>query len=274
MIMKKILVPTDFSDCATIAVDMAFMVAKKLAAELIFLHLGIDKSGYAHVPGKSIKHIDAESGQARHQLDQLVKRAGEQGVQAKAELVLGTGREKIEDYIRPYDVEALIMGSHGATGFREAIIGSNTQRVIRNLKIPALVVKKPYEKTEIENIVFASRFKEDVHNAIKLTVDFVKKWDATVHLLFVNLVSHLIDEKIARLMMTKETERYPETQFTLSITETNDKEFGITDFAKKTEADIVAVALEPQSAVGRLLNPNLAEQLINHAPFPVLIVPE
>lgn len=271
--MKRILVPTDFSECAAIASDMALLMARRLKAELFFLHLGIDKSGYAHVPGKSITHVDAESGQARYQLDQLVKKAEEAGVRAKAELVLGSGREKIEDYIEPYRIEMVIMGSHGATGFRETIIGSNTQRVIRNVAVPALVVKKPFKGTEIENIVFASRFKEDVKMAVRLTVDFARHWNAKVHLLFINMVSHLIDERIARLIMSKEVEQYPETDFTMSITETNDKEFGITDFAVKSGADIVAVALEPQSTVGRLINPNLAEQLINHAPFPVLIIP-
>lgn len=271
--MKRILVPTDFSECATVASDMALLVARRLGAELLFLHLGIDKSGYAHVPGKSITHVDAESGQARYQLDLLVRKAEAAGVKARAELVLGSGREKIEDYIAPYQIDGLVMGSHGATGFRETIIGSNTQRVIRNATVPALVVKTPFVKAEIENIVFASRFKEDVNAAITLTVDFASNWNAKIHLLFVNLVSHLIDDRIARLMMSKEVERYPKTQFTMSITETNDKEFGITDFASKSRADLVAVALEPQSTVGRLINPNLAEQLINHAPFPVLVIP-
>lgn len=272
--MKRFLVPTDFSECSTLASDMALVVAKRLGAELLFLHLGIDKSGYAHVPGKSITHVDAESGRARYQLDLLVRKAEEAGVKARAELVLGSGRERIEDYIEPYQIELLIMGSHGATGFREAIIGSNTQRVIRNATVPALVVKKPFEKDEIESIVFASRFKEDVNAAISFTVAFSNKWNAKIHLLFINLVSHLIDDKIARLLMSKAVAQYPENQFTMSISETNDKEFGITDFALKTGADVVAVALEPQSAVGRLINPNLAEQLINHAPFPVLIIPQ
>lgn len=269
--MRRILVPTDFSTCAGLAVDTALLLAKQTGADLLFLHLAIDKGGLSRVSGKPLVYTDTEIGQARHKLDLLVKRAENEGVNAKSELVMGSGQEKIEDYIKPYAIDWLVMGSHGATGLREKIIGSKTQQVIRNVKVPSLVVKRPLIKGIIKDIVFASTFKYDVGHALKVASHFVSMWNGTLHLLFVNLLNHLIEEKVARLMMTKQIEKFPDINYTLNITETNDEEFGIAQFAKTISADAITVPMESKSLIGRLINPNLAEQLINHSPLPVLV---
>ncbi len=269
--MKKILVPTDFSECAGWAADTALLLAKRSDASLLFLHLAIDKGGLSLVSGKPLVYSDPEIGQARHSLDLLVRRAEKEGMKAKSELILGSGQERIEDYIRPYQIDWLVMGSHGVTGLRERIIGSKTQQVIRNVKVPSLVIKQPLAKGMIKDIVFASTFKYDVSKALKVSTDFVKMWNGNLHLLFVNLFNHLIDEKVANLMMTKQIEKYQDLNYTLNITETNDEEFGITQFAETMSADAIAVPMESKSLIGRLINPNLAEHLINHSPLPVLV---
>lgn len=269
--MKKILVPTDFSDCANSAAEAAILLGKRSGASLYFLHLAVDKSGPGHVPGGSATHVDSSVGQARYKLDELVKHAESEGVLAKSELVIGNGQERIEDFIETLGIDWLVMGSHGATGIREAIIGSKTQHVIRHIKVPSLVVKRELSQPSISNIVFASTFKDDVSEALTVTANFAKIWNSTVHLLFVNMVEHLIDEDIARMMMMKQAEKHPEVRFTFNITDTNDEEFGISEFAAKINGDLIAVAMESKGALRRLLNPSLTEKLINHSSLPVLV---
>jgi len=269
--MKRILVPTDFSECAGFAVETALVLARQSKSTVYFLHLAIDQVGPAHVPGKTVTVRDTETGRAKYELEQLVKKAEALGVVAKTELVLGSGQEKIEDYIKPLGIDWLVMGSHGATGIREAIIGSKTQHVIRHIKVPSLVVKRPLGNAEFRNIVFASTFKNDMHLALKVAVEFSRFWNGSIHLLFVNMLNHLIDDKVANLMMSKQIEKFQGVNHTLNITETNDKEFGIAEFASRINADAIAVPLESKSLVGRLFNPALAEQLINHSPLPVLV---
>lgn len=269
--MKRILVPTDFSECADSASDAAILLAKKSNAELYFLHLTIDPRGPSHVPGKSVAYEETELGQAKYKLDQLVKKAETAGLVAKSELVLGNGQERIEDYIDTFGIDWMVMGSHGATGIREAIIGSKTQHVIRNIKVPSLVVKHVLSQSHLSNVVFASTFKEDVSQALAVVVDFAKMCNSTVHLLFINLYNHLIDEDVARMMMIKQSDKHPGVDFTFNITETNDKEFGIAEFASNIGADVIAVAMESKGLLGRLFNPTLTEKLINHSRLPVLI---
>lgn len=272
MRMKKIGVPTDFSDCAGAASDLALHLAKQSMAELLYLHLEIDPTSPPHVPGEPAALVDHEIGQAKYKLSQLVKRAESLGISAKSELVLGSGQEKIQDYIQPFGIDWLVMGSHGATGIRETLIGSKTQHVVKHASVPALVVKRLPPNFKLRNIVFASTFKEDATHALQVVTAFCQLFHCRLHLLFVNMISQLVDEKMARMLMKKAMEEFSAIPFTVNITETNDQEFGIDQFAKSIEADMIAVAMERQSTLGRLLNPALASQLINHSELPVLVV--
>jgi nucleotide-binding universal stress UspA family protein len=270
--MKRILVPTDFSDCANAAAEMALLLAKRSKAEIVFLHLSKDQSDSSQ--DSDIAYANTEIGQSKIKLDQLVSTAEAKGVKAKAELIEGTGHEHIEDYIKPYRIDWLVMGSHGVTGIREAIIGSKTQHVIRDVSVPTLVVKHKPLKRKPKNIVFASTFQEHITNTLTTVVGFSKLWKANLHLLFINVADHLIEEKAAKSMMTKQVERFSGTKFTQSIIETNDKEFGIAQFAEMIDADMIAVVMESKNILERLLNPSLTEHLINHSPLPVLVIPE
>ena len=271
--MKKILVPTDFSSCARAAAEVALQVAVKSAGELFFLHLTIDKEKKPLVPG-IIPATAPGAGREQHELNQLVKHAEAKGVMARSILVKGNGSERIEDYIAPYQIDFLVMGSHGVTGIREAILGSNTQRVLRQVSVPSLVVKHQVDLFAPQHIIFASTFKEDNSDALKVVVRFASLWKATIHLLFVNLLDHLIEENTARALMAAQMKSNDAVTYTMNITETNDKEYGILTFADQLEADVVAAVMHSHGLLGRLMSPVLAEQLINHAKTPVLIIHE
>ncbi|HNP06261.1 MAG TPA: universal stress protein [Cyclobacteriaceae bacterium] len=270
--MKRILVPTDFSACANAATEMALQIAKLNNAEIYFLHLAVDYSTPAHVPGKSVIQDVAQIGIIRDNLDQLVKAAEADGIKAKKELVIGSGQEQIKDYILPYKIDLLVMGSHGATGIREMVVGSNTQNVIKDIRIPSLVVKQMPKRKELKHIVFASNFKRDCSNSLSEVVTFSRLWSSRVHLLFINLLNHLIEENTARSMMSDQMKDFLNVDYTLNITETNDKEFGIAQFASEIDADLIAIAMERKNLIGRLFTSNIAERLINHSALPILVV--
>lgn len=271
--MKHILVPTDFSDCADSAAAVAIKIAQHSGAKLHFFHLAVDH-GPAHVPGMTQETESKEIRMARANLHQLTRKAESVGVRAQPQLMLGRGVERIQQYLKPFQIDMLIMGSLGATGIREAMIGSYTQHVIRDCKVPCLVVKHDVSWEVPTTIVFASTFKRESSHAIRQIINFAKHWKASLHLLFINWTYHLIDKNVAHEMMDREMEGVKDLEFTQNIIETNDKEFGINSFADQIDADVVAVANERKGPLNRLLNPNLAEQLINHLSLPVLVVNE
>ena len=85
------------------------------------------------------------------------------------------------------DIDLVVMGSNGASGLDEILIGSNTEKVVRHSNVPVLVVKQELEQLEINDIVFASNFEEENLHAFQKAKTFADSFDAKLHLLYVNL---------------------------------------------------------------------------------------
>jgi nucleotide-binding universal stress UspA family protein len=269
--MKSILVPTDFSDCAKNATLAALALASKLNAEIHFLHIMEDPS-VAHVPhSKDISIKDMQEVHARAELSLLVTLASKAGLTATPVLVFDKGNEKIENYIRPLKIDLIVMGSHGAKGIRELVIGSNAQRLIRHSPVPVLVVKKLTDDSfKMESIVFASTFKEDVTQPLAQVVNLARLFKARVHMLFLNFIDKVSDQQAIDSIVLDFSELYPDVDFTSSTAESNDEEWGIHGFIEMIDADMVAITTAAKS--GFLVRHSLAEDLVNHEKIPVLVL--
>ncbi len=276
MTIKKILVPTDFSECASKAVDLAIPMAKRLDAEVLFLHLYPDPVGSLHVPNNAgiISLSHAELGHIKTDLDLLVRRAESLGVKARAVLVYDRGSERIEDYADSYRVDLIIMGTHGLRGIAEWVGGSNAQYVTRHTDVPVLVVKNEVKSSHIRNILFASSFEENVTAPLLFLTELATCFDATIHLLYVNLAIHSIEHELARKTMAGVVARFPDNKFTINFGETNDEELAINTAADKVGADLITLTPHDRDGVLKLFSHSIAENLVNHTSFPVLVLPE
>ncbi len=185
-------------------------------------------------------------------------------------LVFDKGNERIENYIRPLDIDLVVMGSHGASGIRELVIGSNTQRVVRHATVPVLVVKnKIKEPFNIDRIIFASTFATDTISDFDQVARFAKLWNATLDILFVNFKDKVIDQTTMNRIAKELTLPYPELKYTVNDIETNDEEWGIHQFVDQTDADMVALTTHDRTG---FIPHSVAEDIVNHEKIPVLVI--
>lgn len=269
--MKKILVPTDFSPCASAAAVVAMALAKKANAELYFLHICMDPAagGYAKVkPQDSNEHV----AHSKSELARLVSRAEHLGIRATPELVLERGEDKIENYIEPYHIDFIVMGSHGASGIKEALLGSHTQHIIRHVHVPVLVIKNEDDTFQIRNILFASTFQHNENNVFREVVNFARLWDARIHLVYINFIQHPVTSDVARATMNVLTSAYPNLKYSYSVADTNDEEWAINQFAVQLEADLIAISTYDKEGVLKFFSHPVAESLVNHQKLPVLVL--
>ena len=68
------------------------------------------------------------------------------------------------------------------------LVGSNTEKVVRNSEVPVLVIKSEIEDFKIENMVFASNFNIQNKSTFPKIVEFAKIFNAKIHLLKINTV--------------------------------------------------------------------------------------
>lgn len=274
--MKRILVPTDFSPCANKAVRVAMEIAKRANAEIVFQHLFPDASGSLHTLKPAAQQTerqkqDAALGHAKAGLDNLVHEAEQAGLAARPLLVMNKGTDKIENYIESMGIDLVVMGSHGASGFRELIIGSQTQRVVRHATVPVLVIKHEPGSIHFKNIVFATTFYDDPVKALPIQLALAEMWKGTIHLLYIGLEKDPQTKAEVEEKMQQLEGQFRSVRFTRNFITTNDPEWGIKHAAKDIGPDVIALTTQLKTGAF-MFSHSLAEKLVNHETHPVLVI--
>lgn len=140
-IPKTILVPCDFSDCSRAALDYAAVVSKAFDSKVVLLHV-IEPVRPSFLTEGSISR--ETQGRIRNRAGQelaaWVKRT-EDGPRFGRPLVKsGRSWEVIVEFARKTAADLIVMGTHGYTGAKHAIIGSVAERVVQHSSCPVLTV--------------------------------------------------------------------------------------------------------------------------------------
>jgi nucleotide-binding universal stress UspA family protein len=141
---SKILVPHDFSDYAKHAVDVAADVARRYEANLTLIHvhqpmlLSVPESYLLYESSKLPLLLEALA----KQLEQARQQALALGVlQVDSQILQGAPVSEITRFAREGGYSLIVMGTHGRTGVAHALIGSVTERVVRNAPCPVLTTR-------------------------------------------------------------------------------------------------------------------------------------
>ena len=273
--MKNILVPTDFSKPANRASEIAIAIAEQTNSEIHFLHIQytpvpwitLNKEREERYP-ETLKEI----GYAKGELSRLVKKAEDKGLKAEQFLVFDEGREEILKHIPFHHHDFVVMGSSGATGAKELLIGSNAQKILRDATIPVLVVKEG-SVWPVENIVFPSSFESNVKQPFQTVVEFADLNDSKIHLLYVNTPFSFEETEQSMAKMHDFHKTCPRGgSCTLNIYNSLNEERGIMQFVDSIGAGLIAITTHGRSGFLRLISKSITESLANHTEIPVLSI--
>ncbi len=272
--MKKILVPTDFSDGAFNALIHALHIAKQFGAAIDIIHAySIPPTGTAVMVDLTDilrKNANEELVLLRERVDALNL---SEGITINYLAEHGTVIDTLERSTRKHGSELVIMGTQGASGITEKWLGSNTAAAARNLNIPMIAVpaESPYQP--YTNIVFATDFKiADDKQTMNLVKDFVKNFEGRLRFL------HVMDpdEKTDTATTTAFRERMhsefgaPEPTFTFVVDEDIDE--GIEDAIEQYGADLLITVRHEYGFFEGLFRSSVSQKIINAASLPILII--
>jgi nucleotide-binding universal stress UspA family protein len=146
--MKRILLPTDFSDPSANAARYAQALAETFRAALIVMHVIEEPYLYGWVPpegGALATPFLREEVEARawERLRQVIPEADR--AKCDADLVMRTGSPFVEicRYAREQQIDLIVMGTHGRGPLAHMLMGSVAERVVRKAPCPVLTVRHP-----------------------------------------------------------------------------------------------------------------------------------
>lgn len=141
---EKILYPTDFSDVANKAVPYVERLHRAGARTVTILHV-IDSRGLdliSYDPSEYRRAKEALSRLAQENMSFVARRLEREGLVVKTLIKTGNPAGQILKTALQEGTDVIVIGSHGKSNLAEIIIGSVSERVVRNAACPVLVVKR------------------------------------------------------------------------------------------------------------------------------------
>jgi len=270
--MKRILVPTDFSEQAENALKVAAQIAKKNGSEIYVLNslelpLHLASSNETSAKPESLFFIQL----SKKHFEVLLKKPYLEGLLIQ-EAIMGHGEvyNDVNEVIQEKNIDLVIMGSHGTNGFMEMFIGSNTEKVVRTSKVPVLVIKNEHAEFQTENFIYATDFSKECKAPFKEAQKFAKNIGAHINLLYVNTPGDFkttseINKKTSEFVKDLHIEEY-----TITIYNDSSVEKGILNFAKETNANLLGLGTHGRKGLSHFFNGSISEDLVNHAKMPVV----
>ena len=264
MAIRTILVPYDFSECATDALRVAAKLARMTGAVIEVVHLYEQMTDFHTENQKLREEIEAK-------LEQVPALPFLRGVELKKFMLRQLSLTEMFKNERLQHADLIVMGSHGATGLR-GIVGSNTQRIVRQAPMPVLVIKHRVEDFEVRDMVFASNFTDQDVEKFEAFLPVLQLFDPKVHLLKVNTPRNFERSEDSHKAIDRFLQRHELSKFTATIYNDLSIEEGILNFAKGIDADLIAMATHGRTGFFHVVNGSLTEDIVNHTSFPVLSV--
>ncbi len=265
--MKKILVPTDFSKHAEYALRVAAQIAKKNDGEIVLIHMlelptsGNDAVSSAH----EIPELMLFKNAAIRKLDDLMDEDYLKDIKVSKLIQFEMAFDGILKSGKSHDADLIVMGSHGAKGFQEMFIGSNTEKVVRNSEVPVLVVKKEDDNFNADKFVFASDFSEEIKKPFEKVVAFANQFNSHLHLVMINTPNNFKTTRDSQKIMDEFMTDYKISNFSTHIYNDVNVEKGILHFAKSIDADLIGTSTHGRKGLAHFFNGSISEDLVNHA---------
>ena len=293
--MKKILFPTDFSECADAALAWAMMLARSFDAELIMFHAVVlhgDDVGdefYSRFPDLDkltqvlLSNADSRLVKAIEDLGKItVRRKVRRGISAPDEII---------DFARDEAVDLIAMGTHGRRGLRHLILGSVAERVLRHADCPVPTVKKAakpmHDVVRLQKIVLPVDFSEANKQAVRYAcalagaldaeIEVVHVFEQSVHPSFYAIGKKSLMEVDPGLESRAELainefmqEIGADTKFTYTLVEGSPAE-EIAKAAAKNRDAMIVIGSHGAGALERLVVGSTTEKVLRLAECPVLV---
>lgn len=217
------------------------------------------------VMGFETAFVEDITGKAEKEFKTLTEKYNVSGVKVEFKFELGPISQTILDYINTEKVDLVIMGSHGASGLKELFIGLNAEKIVRRSSAPVLVVKN-YFNGNVTNIVFPNTLETERQEDLVMKVKALQAlFKATLHIVYINTPLNFTSDRVTLARLQAFASRFMIKDYTVNVFNHQDEEEGINLFARKVNAELIAMGTHSRKGIAHLVNGSLAEDVTNHA---------
>jgi nucleotide-binding universal stress UspA family protein len=271
--MVNILVPTDFSALSKIAFKYAVKIANHIDGRITLLHVINVAKPVTNVMKTRVKPVEDElMEEATGQLEKMVRSVSRsirfsEPIATRTVMSSDSFEEIINKNAKKFRTGLIVMGTHGASGIRKVVVGSNTNAVIGSSRIPVLAIPQHAEFKGFRNIIYASDLK-NVEKELKVLMPYVKEFDSSVHLVHVvKSGRHVpdLEEKVETQVL-----RAGHKDVLVMIFTDGSIDEGIEQYINLSKADLLTMFTHKLNFYEKLLDRSITRRMAFHSKVPLL----
>jgi nucleotide-binding universal stress UspA family protein len=286
-LIKKILVPVDFSSCSLNAAYYAIQVAKQKGAEITLIHVYFNPvtnpisydhfySFPANVAETFTEVLDSANGLMKEfmiKLDAYMAGYEITEVKVKTELIGGIAEEAILDFAEAGLYDLMIVGIRGK-GTTDNWYGSLMTEIINKASIPVMAIpgKVSYKDSMFKRLMYATNFDKSDGSAIRKLIEIALPLETHISIVHIDVTS---DNPFINYDLTHFKEKYignvDQVKMDFDLIVNKNKARGIENYITDKEIDIIAVTSHKRNIITSLFKPSLTKELLFRLEIPILI---
>ena len=267
--MKSIIIPTDFSENSIHAIDFAVHKLGDENCNFTILHVFQipqgGQSGLFYLLEEMQKQAEKDM---KELMSKLERRYSDKKPKFNSKILQGDLSDQVNGVANDLGADCIVMGTKGASGLKEVLIGSNTVKLMNSLSKPLYAVPEVHQYRSIKELIVAYDGKpmsSEVAEAVKY---YAKRHHISLELVHIRIG----DEN--PLQNWKEIEAmFNDVQFEKLELHADSFEHGLQAATERKEALLVMVR-HKQSFWERLFNLSDSRKALMHSKLPVLVIPE
>lgn len=276
--MKRILVPTDFSAVTESALKVATEFSRKTHAMVELLniiespsHHGLNVAGeVAHFDGIEDVFVLKSIELADRKMKEIMDDVKYVGVRFLPVIKVGDAHKHFTKQIAEEPSDLIIMGTEGSKSFFSGIFNSsNAEKVVTCADSLVLSVKNVKGDFHLRNVLLATSFEEDLMEFMTKLKELQNAFDFRLHILYINSQMNYKRDTSDIVALSKEfIGKHSIENYEFHIAEAFTEYIGITDYATKVNADVIAISTHQHHGSHWL--GGISEDLVNYADQPIL----
>lgn len=278
--IRKILVPTDFSQESIAALTFAALFARAFKAEITLLHI---MESYEHntvLDNLGVSMTDVLREGIEKKLDELIsEHTLLQEVNLTTRIEQGKVHRVVHDIVEDDAFDLVVMGTHGASGIRDFekfVLGSNAYRIVNTSKVPVITIRNPERSKRIERIVLPLDITKQTTQKVDFAIELAKTFHANIQIValteFLDDFNPNIDRLPKELMAVEEKVQAAGIDCTAVYIKYKDVAKGVVEFTDNVRGDLIVIMTRQENIIEEWLIGSHARKIIGQSQVPVLSV--
>lgn len=277
-LMKKILIPTNFSMPAGWATELATYLAEGSNAEMVLLHV-VESVMESFDGDELLDDVDAgvQSTLARKSiiqnqryLNELAENLRALGISVKKVIRQGNLLHAIKTVALDFDVDLIVMGTSKRTRMEEILDQSRTEQVVKSSPVPVLVTHEKPSRNQFRNIVYGTSQFGNVTALPEIITNAQRLKGSKLHIVTVDTGRVPASESDLKRKMEEFALRHNLTSYSVTVINDSNEETGIIRFANEISADLIVIPTHGRTRLWHEVKGNIPQDIVNHSRLPVM----